>query len=769
VARSEDTSIGKPAKTTAELEATPKGVVRRWLAELELADKAESDWRKEGKTCVDVYCAKEGEGSSFPILYSNTETLQPSVYNSTPRPDVRRRFRDQDPIGKMASRVLERALSYQIDDYDFDTEMVDVVQDVLLPGRGLARIKFEPHFVQETPEGVKPGVPAGSFVPPPAASVSGAPVAAQNPALPSPEGGAAIAAGAPDSSGATPDQSYERLAGQSAQCEHVQWDRFRHGPGKRWREVQWVSFEHDFTYEMAVEKFGEAIANMMKFSDVENADAISGESSAEKKETKSVFAICTVHEIWDKAQRRVLFVSPSLRTQVCGEYPDPLRLKGFFPIPRPVYAVRTTDSLVPKPLYRFYKKQAAQLELVSVRIDKITRALKLRGMYAKHINEASAILDADDNTMIATSNAQAIAEAGGIDKLIWIMPLDKLAAALEYLYKSRDQIKQAIYEISGLADVIRGATNPNETLGAQELKSQWGSVRMRKIINEVQRFIRDLMRLKAEVISEHFTQEQLAMMTNVQLPDEKAKATAQAAVQAAQQQPPQPGQPPAAPPKEALDVINSPTWEDVMGLLKSDQMRQYRVDIETDSTVADTIDQDMKGLSELVGQIGQIIASTKDGVPMDAAKAITLSVVRRSRMGSAVEDAVESLEQPPAPAEPPPPPDHSLEIAQIKAQSAEAIAEGNARADQAIAAQKEQAATDRAQIVEHMKQQTVAHKAQADHMTASMEKTAEHMTASMQAQLDAAVKIICAGMSAQKAADDQAMKNADREVSEDVN
>lgn len=750
-ARSDEDGSVRPAKTIAEMEQDSKGVVRRWLAELQLADAAEEDWRKEAKGIVEVYSGKDGEGSSFNILYSNTETLQPSVYNSTPRPDVRRRFRDADPIGKFASRVLERALSYQIDDYDFDTEMVDVVQDVLLPGRGLARIKFEPHFVRVTPNGMQPAPPAGAFVPPPmpVEQSTDAPVAGNNPAPPSQEGGAP-AAGAPGQQVAPTDDSYERLAGQSAQCEHVQWDRFRRGPGKRWNDVTWVSFEHDFTYEMAVEKFGPETANALKYTEVENSDGLGkGDSAQDRKDIKAMFSVCKVYEIWDKDQRRVLFIAPCYRAAPCATITDPLKLRGFFPIPRPVYSARTTDSLVPKPLYRFYKKQAQQLEQVSTRIDKITRALKLRGMYAKHINEASALLDADDNTMIATSNAQAIAEAGGLDKMIWIMPLDKLSAALEYLYKSRDQIKQAIYEISGLADVIRGATNPNETLGAQELKSQWGSLRIRKLVNEIQRFIRDLMRMKAEVISEHFTVEQLQAMTNVQLPDAAAKQQAQMAVVKAQMQPGPDGQP-QPPPKEAQDVLNTPSWDDVISMLKSDDMRQYRVDIETDSTVAETIDQDMKGIAEIVQQIGQVLASTKEGVPMEAAKAIALATVRRARMGSAVEDAIEALEQPPAPQAPP---DHSLEIAQVKAQTDQANAQLKAQTDQQIAQMKEQAATERAQLVEQMKQQTEGVKAQ---------------VASMSAQLDAAVKIIVSAQSAQKAADEAAVKNADREFNADV-
>lgn len=212
--------VERPVKTTAEIEATPKGVVRRWLAELQLADLAEEDFRKEAKEAIEIYDGLKRGENAFNILISNTETLQPAVYNSTPKPDVRRRFRDPDMVGKVSSNALERALSYQIDDYDFDTEMVDVTLDVLLPGRGVARIRYEPHFAQVTPQGMQPALPGGSMVPD--ASVNG-----ENPTVPPSQEGGVPVAGA--SGNMLPGQTYEKLIGQSAECVHVQWDKFRRG------------------------------------------------------------------------------------------------------------------------------------------------------------------------------------------------------------------------------------------------------------------------------------------------------------------------------------------------------------------------------------------------------------------------------------------------------------------------------------------------------------------------------------------------------------
>ena len=47
------------------------------------------------------------------------------------------------------------------------------------------------------------------------------------------------------------------------------------------------------------------------------------------------------------------------------------------------------------------------------------------------------------------------------------------------LYQQREQIKAVIYELTGLSDIARGASKASETLGAQQLKSQWGSIRLK--------------------------------------------------------------------------------------------------------------------------------------------------------------------------------------------------------------------------------------------------------------------------------------------------
>ena len=158
---------------------------------------------------------------------------------------------------------------------------------------------------------------------------------------------------------------------------------------------------------------------------------------------------------------------------------------------------------------------------------------------------------------------------------------------------------------------------------------------------EVQRYVRDLLRIAAEVISNKFEQPTLAQMTNLQFPTEQQKQMALMQAQAT-------GQPP--PP----DLANAVTWEQIIQAIRDDRLRSYKIDVETDSTVAGSLEGDMQGLSEVVTAIGgamQVFAPLVQGgfMPVEAAKEIVLSITRRAKMGISVEDALEKIQQPPPP------------------------------------------------------------------------------------------------------------------------
>src|SRR5829696_9350865 len=89
---------------------------RAWVDAWEQASDDEKDWRVSAEDAGKAYAGdKTSSATAFNIYHSNVETLVPSLYNSTPQPDVRRRFQDDDHVAKEVGDLIERALSFSVD------------------------------------------------------------------------------------------------------------------------------------------------------------------------------------------------------------------------------------------------------------------------------------------------------------------------------------------------------------------------------------------------------------------------------------------------------------------------------------------------------------------------------------------------------------------------------------------------------------------------------------------------------------------------------
>ena len=106
-------------------------------------------------------------------------------------------------------------------------------------------------------------------------------------------------------------------------------------------------------------------------------------------------------------------------------------------------------------------------------------------------------------------------EKGGLAGVIAWMPLETIAAALGNLRNAREDIKAQIYELTGISDIVRGQSKASETLGAQQLKQQFATVRIGKVVDEVGAFAQKLLQLKAEIICKHFDPEVIFKQSNM--------------------------------------------------------------------------------------------------------------------------------------------------------------------------------------------------------------------------------------------------------------
>ena len=449
------------------------------------------------------------ESAKFNILWSNVQTLKPAVYAKLPKADISRRFGDNDPVGRVASQLLERALDFEVEHYpDFRSSMNYCVEDRFLGGRGTAWVRYEPHT---------------------------APIGLD-------DDGLLITSNIEQGEGAPPPM--EKIEYEVAPVDYVHWRDFGHSQARTWEEVTCVWRWVYMTREALAERFGEEMARKIPLD--QGPEPLNAYN--ESKRTYNRAKIC---ELWDKETQRVYWFCKGM-PQIIDVRDDPLNLEGFFPCPRPLYATTTSDTLVPVPDFVLYQDQAMELDILSDRIDGLVKALRVRGVYDASQPALQRLLtEGDNNALIPVDKWMAFSEKGGLKGSIDLLPLDTLANALLQCYRAREDIKSQIYEITGIADIIRGVSAASETATAQQIKGQYAGLRLRSMQEEVAMFAAELIRLKAQVMCMHYQPETIL-----------AYAAANQMTPADQQLIPQ-----------ALELI------------RNKPLRNFRVDIASDSLV----------------------------------------------------------------------------------------------------------------------------------------------------------------------------------------
>jgi hypothetical protein len=585
----------------SDYEPGAPGVVRRWLDELEIAGEWERDWHARCKEIIERYEGQlaPGMSTSFNILHSNVETLRPNLLGAVPQPDVRRRNSPPPAEGqegppqqtpstdREAAELIERALRYMNDSSDYLGEGEAIITDLLLTGRGTGRIRYVPTMVRRREPLERIDLEDGS-----AAFFT----ANMNEVAPEDvieEGEASFA-------------EIEELHFERADMEHVAWDDFRHTPARRWQDVRWVAFRHYFSREELEQAFGKG-----KAAKTSTTVQVSAHSAAQHKNSAQpdLFSKAEVWEIWDKVDRKILFVSegnPTSPLLTVEDGPEYYNLENFFPCPEPIRTISSPRSLLPIPEFVIYQDLADELDEITSKIRNIVDTIDLKGAYDGSFPQLATIFSQRER-LVPIEDWRGLVDKNGLQGIIDFIPIDDAVRAFVALTEQRKLLLDTIYQTVGLSDLTRGQSDARETATAQRLKGDFGSLRMTPRQRNVQQYLRDLMRIQAELIAEKFEADTLELITGMDLSEEMET------------------------------------------LLRVDALRMYNIDIETDSTVAVDQAAAQRNIAEMLeglAAFGQAAQSLPDGARMP----LLQSVVRRFKLGRDVETAIEeAANQPPAP------------------------------------------------------------------------------------------------------------------------
>lgn len=503
---------------------------------------------------------------------------------------------------------------------------------------------------------------------------------------------------------------YELRDGYEYVCiEHADRRDFLHELQRSWKDVGWVAKRSWLTKDEMKKRFkgDSGDAYLEAEYEVRKDDKQNGAADSESK--------CGVWEIWDKKEGKVIWVTPGVDVVLDRDKPD-MKLEGFFPCPKPAYGTTQRRSLVPVPDMLFYKDQLEEINELTARIAALSEAIKVRGFYpagSGEIGDAieSAIKRNDNNQiMVPISNWAAFGNAGAKDMIVWL-PIDVIATTVQGLVALRKELIDDVYQITGLSDIMRGSTEASETATAQQLKSQYGSVRIRDRQAELVRVARDITRIMAEIMAENFSPKTLLDMSQSEIKlDRDVQQEIQQVIAQAQQQAVQVKEDQQAlaqlqaQTQQQIDKLEAqPTIEKVVALLREQRLRPFVLDIETDSTIQPDEDAQKQRATEFVTAVGGfmnqaavLLQSVPQAAPLlsDTLKYVASQFRAGRELEGSIDEFADAMKQLASQPKPPDP-------AQIKAEADAQTAQADAQTKMADAQAKQQETAEKAQELQH--------------------------------------------------------------------
>lgn len=584
------------------------------------------------------------------LIHANIDVLRPLIYSDTPQPVARRRFHGdgrKDPVALHAAEVCQRLAEFMVDADGFDIAMEGARDDWLIAGRGQARAIY-------------------------AAEIGLA------------------------EDGKTPVKIKEEV-----KARPVEWQRLTFAPSTSFEQAPWGAIEVPMTYRKVKERFGEEAAAAMTFDDLGLKQAARGISDEDQDRadmsadsstgtaTPSPFATAPVWEIWVRESQEVVWWSPNHKQGVLDKQPDPLGLERFFPFPRPLLATTKGQQMTPRPDIKYYERRATEIDVATEKMRTILDALSVSGLFPGQMQQEVKKLLSGRNEMVAVSDWVGLIEKGGSSSLIQWLPIEAMIRALQALAQMREQAKDAMFEASGVSDVMRASSDPSETATAQQIKGRYAGLRLSERQKRMAFFARDMLRIMVEIALEHFDLETIAEICQLDLPvteaerlimlarQEALQARFQSLMQAHQMIQTQAEQglyqgpvPPAPEPPEQQHIPEA-SMQTVVARLRTDWGRKITVQIETQSTVLADEQADKEARIEFLSAFATFVSELaplagSGQFDYKTVKELLLFGVRGFPKSRTLESLITSLPDEP---QGEPPEDTQVTVAKIKAEA----------------------------------------------------------------------------------------------------
>jgi hypothetical protein len=472
------------AERENEFADTPTGWAQRWQMEFSAAKKFIKTFHKQSEKVYNRFLDdRKATGSEdysigdfttrLNLFHANITTLQAMLYGRIPKVDVDRRYADQDDdIARVAGEILQRILNTDIEDAgeDYSYVLRSSLGDRLIGGFGTARVKYD--FTEKTEE-----VPAQT----------------------DPITGAELA----------PAYTEEKVEDEWVDVIYTHWRDVLWSPCRTHAELRWRAYRAYMTRDELTVRFKEIGKDVPLNSRGPKFEGTEG------KKRDGVWDQAEVWEIWDKQHKKVFwYVDGYDRTLDMKN--DPLGLDGYFPEPPPMIANLTTNKYIPKSDFVIAQDLYNEIDILETRINLLTAACKAVGVYDKGNDGIQRLLmEGVENQLIPVDNWGAFAEKGGLKGAVDWLPIEQVANVIAILTEKQTEKISLLYQVTGMSDILRGASDPRATATAESAKAKFASIRVQAMQDEFSRFASDLMRLKAEIISKHYQPYCIIQQSNI--------------------------------------------------------------------------------------------------------------------------------------------------------------------------------------------------------------------------------------------------------------
>ncbi|MDR1361358.1 MAG: hypothetical protein LBJ18_03610 [Rickettsiales bacterium] len=534
----------------------------------------------------------------YNLLFQVIKTISPFLISYIPDPIVDRRDREQNPVARMACEILERTISYNLDISDFKNAYFRARQDNLIFGRGVLWAEYSAENSQETVQESDP------------------------------------------LTGAVIESTRDIVSDEKISLVYVAPSDFFHNEDARIpEEIKWYARRKFVSPDYIKSAFPGAR--------VQESTASKKAKIIEVDDPKTGDDNIELFEIWNVADKKIYWVSPQV---IAEDMESVLAAQDFYwDVPAPCQMLvlnETNDNIIPTSLLSQILPQQNEIDLLSSRITRLSKALKVKGAYDKSISEMGDFLsDANDTAMNPVDVIKYI-DKGGIQNALYFMPLDTIKQALDYCKQARQDLIDLSLRNIQINPILEGQTNSNEAFGTNRIKGSFGIMSVQDMQRVCAEFLEACVKMQANIICQEFESYNIADYANM-----------------------------------PFDAETAPALE----LLKSEKIRNTEICVEIESTKAyyDEVYQAriaafMSTLQQDIQNAQQVIAGAPELA--DVFKLIILQKVRSQRIGrmfeagleKSLEELVAKVKQAAAQPAPPPQPDPTA-MATIQAREAGSI------------------------------------------------------------------------------------------------